>query len=379
MRPETATLAGEFTACMLQQGHYNPDQPRAPQGTTIGGRWIAAGQTATQAPRKPKPGPEQPGFDLAGIGELAPGMAAHQFADPAEQQAEDARLRLLADWRAADIQDKDLIAAMTAANERQVQALERVLNAPRNPDLQDISPERRAWLQSMDELGVLMTQSTKVIEAKRELLQGKLLAAKAPLNIEPTLRSEAGPALETARKYLPVASAMIESTGANANLYGLPTVEIRTQDGVRSSAGGKVMWLAANAGATTVVHETGHYLEESTAGLRGTALAYLERRTKGEPLVKLRDVMHDAGYGDTELARPDKFMHPYTGKIYPPGGIDQWSPAERANTPSIATEVISMGLQQMHEDPVRFAEGDPDHWRFTYRVMKGTWASRGFQ
>jgi hypothetical protein len=49
-----ADLGGE-----LQRlgGHYNPDQPRAPAGTTIGGRWIASGQGIQELEERRRPRP----------------------------------------------------------------------------------------------------------------------------------------------------------------------------------------------------------------------------------------------------------------------------------------------------------------------------------
>jgi len=99
----------------------------------------------------------------------------------------------------------------------------------------------------------------------------------------------------------------------------------------------------------TVIHEFGHWLEYSVDGLQDKAQAFLDRRTAGEKAQRLSDLT-GIRYSASEVAKKDKFKHPYMGKIYRGG----------------ATEIISMGLEEIWVDPAGFAETDPDYFDFIY-------------
>jgi hypothetical protein len=113
--------------------------------------------------------------------------------------------------------------------------------------------------------------------------------------------------------------------------------------------------LGAHSSTKTTVHELGHLLERDPA-TRAAADAFLKRRTAGEQARMLRDITGQRGYGRSEIAKRDGFIDPYVGKIYP-GGL---------------TEVISMGLEYMASDPIAFRAKDPDHFRFIFKLLRGS-------
>lgn len=128
--------------------------------------------------------------------------------------------------------------------------------------------------------------------------------------------------------------------------------------------GGSVV-LAHSDKANTVVHETGHFLEAEGKTRDGipyhhVALNFLEARTAGEYPKSLKLLTGNA-YGDGELARPDKFLHPYIGREYPDGK---------------ATEVLSMGMEFLYNNPVKFASGDEEHFYLTVGMLQGVIAVR---
>jgi hypothetical protein len=55
---------------------------------------------------------------------------------------------------------------------------------------------------------------------------------------------------------------------------------------------------------------------------------------------------------------PGKFFDPYCGKVY----------ADEAQTH--ATEVLTMGVQRMVEDPHGFAKEDPGYFKFTLAQLR---------
>jgi SPP1 gp7 family putative phage head morphogenesis protein len=101
----------------------------------------------------------------------------------------------------------------------------------------------------------------------------------------------------------------------------------------------------------TVVHELGHVLEFSNPKIHQAAVDFLNRRTEGETPVPLKQ--WSEFYGDDEITTPDKFIHPYMGKRY-----------------NGATEVVSMGLEYMYADPVKFAQYDPDYFDFIFNLVR---------
>ena len=76
---------------------------------------------------------------------------------------------------------------------------------------------------------------------------------------------------------------------------------------------------------------------------------------------RLSDITGDPGYEDHEVGRVDNFAAvfgkraAYVGKQY---------------ENDYATEVLSMGLEEMYRDPVGFAKADPDYFDFVVGVMR---------
>lgn len=121
--------------------------------------------------------------------------------------------------------------------------------------------------------------------------------------------------------------------------------------------------LSTSAGQKTVVHELGHALDFGTwhdskgdrDNVNKHALAFLEKRTKGETAKKLKDLTGNSGYDNDEIAKPDKFSDPYMGKIYK----------------GVTSEIISMGIEKMWTDPAKFAKNDPEYFDFIYTTLEG--------
>ena len=70
-----------------------------------------------------------------------------------------------------------------------------------------------------------------------------------------------------------------------------------------------------------------------------------------------------AGYDETEIGRDDDFGKAfgkqdafYVGKHYADG----------------STEIISMGLEKLYKDPVKFAQDDPEYCAFLVGILEGS-------
>jgi hypothetical protein len=123
----------------------------------------------------------------------------------------------------------------------------------------------------------------------------------------------------------------------------------------------------------TIVHELGHWMEDKVPGVHDQAVAFLVRRTAGETATRLKTLDPTKGYRSNERATGDKFADPYAGKwyTYRSVGIGRPIPTFTNLTRYIqASEVVSMGLQHLYEDPVGFALRDPDYFDFAYSIAR---------
>ena len=131
------------------------------------------------------------------------------------------------------------------------------------------------------------------------------------------------------------------------------------QQGVRAHHLGGDRWivLAPSDLRQVAVHELAHAIENDDARALKRSLAFLRSRTKGEALRKLKELLPHLNFGDFELARPDKFFDPYTGKDYG----------------DFATEVTSMGYEKLTESHgLRdLAERDPEMLFFLLGQLAG--------
>jgi len=115
--------------------------------------------------------------------------------------------------------------------------------------------------------------------------------------------------------------------------------------------------------ARTNVHEMGHGIEHKMPEAQSAAQRFLKYRVKDEPLIKLKTVLPESGYGPGEQGRHDKFGADfgdyrawYVGKHYEYG----------------ATEIVSMGVEQLYVDPIRFAQKDPEYCGFILGILDGS-------
>jgi SPP1 gp7 family putative phage head morphogenesis protein len=112
--------------------------------------------------------------------------------------------------------------------------------------------------------------------------------------------------------------------------------------------------------ATTVIHEMGHVVEGRNPAALARSLAFRASRTVGETPRWL-----GPGYGRGEIALDDQWVtkggHLYSGKVY----------LNRRTGEDFATEILSMGMQRLYEDPAEFFARDPDYFEFVVDSLRG--------
>ncbi len=121
-----------------------------------------------------------------------------------------------------------------------------------------------------------------------------------------------------------------------------------------------IVAVAPANGAGTVVHEWGHAMEWQDEGIGRQAQDFLKRRTEGEEAKPMSEL--GRGYRRDEMGRDDDFAKTfgkahgrYVGKDYS----------------GRASEIMSMGLEKLYQDPVGFAKVDPDYFDFVVSVAHG--------
>jgi hypothetical protein len=130
-------------------------------------------------------------------------------------------------------------------------------------------------------------------------------------------------------------------------------------------AGNKKIGLADVAGPDTIAHEYGHTIEASNPEIRKAALGFLDQRTANEAPTNLASQFPGSSYDEHETGKKDSFDRVfsersayYVGKTYGTG----WSRE---------TEVVSMGIEQLYRDPIKFAENDPEYFHLMIGALQG--------
>lgn len=84
------------------------------------------------------------------------------------------------------------------------------------------------------------------------------------------------------------------------------------------------------------------------------AMEFRVYRAGNENSIKLKTLFPNSKYKDNEITHKDRWINPYSGKIY-----------------GSCTEVLSMALTHFVQDPVAFYEKDREHFAFAVAVLRG--------
>jgi hypothetical protein len=111
----------------------------------------------------------------------------------------------------------------------------------------------------------------------------------------------------------------------------------------------------------TTIHELAHHIECSDPEILAECRAFLRSRAKpGEKPRSLAVLTGNGFYRPSEIAIEDDWVAKggsvYMGKVYPDAAG--------------ATEILTMGLERLYEDPVGFARQDPDYFQFILKTLR---------
>jgi len=118
--------------------------------------------------------------------------------------------------------------------------------------------------------------------------------------------------------------------------------------------------IGSGTSPKVVAHEIGHSLDQGNT--LDISKGFLAKRVGKEAAVPLDKAFPNHGYAAGEYGREDKFFKTfgnrneahYAGKHYP-----------------FATEVLSMGIEKLYDDPGGFAKNDPEYFNFVVGVLHG--------
>lgn len=112
---------------------------------------------------------------------------------------------------------------------------------------------------------------------------------------------------------------------------------------------------------SVMIHELGHHLENTIPGAKQKVNDFLDKRLAGETPISLKEKF-GGNYESDEYGSKDNFDKTfggdensayYTGKRYWDG----------------QTEVLSMGIQALYDDPKKFAENDPEYFDLIIGIL----------
>lgn len=227
--------------------------------------------------------------------------------------------------------------------------------------------------QTKEEKDKIALEQTDVIIKKIEYERNKNKIkednARAVTEILKSTYGDTGKNIEVAKtsrgsvgevQYKIIANALNGVIGKNINVSNPP--KIRGISGRASfNEVGSVIKLESSDSAGTAIHEYTHFLEANNPKILENCQAFLEYRTKGEKPEKLK-VLTGLDYKSWEITKPDKFFNAYCGKIYSKTG--EYKDAQ-------FTELMSMGVQRLFENPKEFAAEDREYFNFVVANLRG--------
>jgi hypothetical protein len=111
-----------------------------------------------------------------------------------------------------------------------------------------------------------------------------------------------------------------------------------------------------------MVHELGHHVDNSTPGVLAASVTFVKMRAGEEKNKPMTDF--SGGYKPHEVGVDDDFAKAF-------GGDKERGRYAGKDYHGKYTEVVSMGLEQLHRDPVKFAKDDPEYFNFVMGALHG--------
>ena len=158
---------------------------------------------------------------------------------------------------------------------------------------------------------------------------------------------------------------------ADGNLFDDSELELENSNTGRAYCGKSTngdkksfIGLGSNTGPGVIAHEIGHHLENISDRTRKRVQDFIKYRIGDEKPVDMSTVP-GGGRMKGEMVRKDNFDRAfnivdahYIGKVYP-----------TKEDGTVGTEILSMGIQKLYEDPAGFFDKDPEYAQFVLSCL----------
>lgn len=202
----------------------------------------------------------------------------------------------------------------------------------------------------------------EIIKKQKEARYKTALQVSKLLQVENgvKLKAKSSPAMqEITNKLKECLDGVIPSTNFNN-----AEITVRKHEG-RAFQSGSTINISANEKIETAIHETMHHLEEHSEHVLMNSLAFAASRTEGEKQESLKRLT-GLRYKANEVCKKDKFFNPYCGKLY-----DSFGGRNKNFANSNASEIMSMGVQELFTNPKEFAKNDREYFDFVVANLQG--------
>lgn len=212
----------------------------------------------------------------------------------------------------------------------------------------------RDSLRYLSTEGMIVPADKRGIIAPSSVLVGKTGSVKAdrPRKLSPNVR-----------KGLDLVTSLVPADKLPASL-GLHIVK---DNSIRAFQVDGNIKISDQHAPSVVAHELAHAIEFSNPDVLRKSAAFLYDRGEGKAAKPLSKLEPGVKYSPSEKALEDKWAEKggraYIGKVYVRGYHPNMT---RDNFVSNiqGSEILSMGIQRMLENPVRFRQQDPDYFNF---------------
>ena len=125
-----------------------------------------------------------------------------------------------------------------------------------------------------------------------------------------------------------------------------------------------------------IVHEMAHLLENDQEILEKAVKFLLHKAGPKREMESINKLTGKTGYNPYEVGFANTgFKNQYTAKVYnrrSPTSIRVWAKSDTIGRTDVyleATEILSMGLERMHIDPIKFMDEEPEFFDFIWDTL----------
>ena len=205
----------------------------------------------------------------------------------------------------------------------------------------------KEYIKMSDKMGANSNAKIALRKVMKEDLRKKLVLNKEGFTIKATMNPNfTQSAHNNVNKALDQLSTMVDEKllGKNPEVF----VTYLPEKGRAYQEGYKIA-ITNLESKKIIIHEMGHYIEKNSPGVHAKVQAFYDMRTKGEIAKHL-----GIGYRPDEMFKKGKFIDNYMGKVYPN-----------------ATEILSVGLEYMYNNPMKLMTKDPEMFDFVIDIIRG--------